>query len=189
MVVMKWQERLRGMLLAGGALSASACVDNAAVTDAASAPFAGPCCNANGDPCCPILCDDPDAASAHDSCELQRSACEAEGGFFSFPNGDPASAASCSLPSNDFEAACCNANPDPCCTLGYCDSPDASAYAACEQQRSACVSDGGAYNLPFFADTPYANLPEASCSLPGEPAGDGGDGGDGSAGPDGTTHD
>jgi hypothetical protein len=46
---MSWERRLREMVLAGGALAATACADNAMNN---GVNF---CCNANADPCCRYL--------------------------------------------------------------------------------------------------------------------------------------
>ena len=86
---MSWEQRLREMVLAGGALAVTACGASTAASsqtesDATStvgddadtsAPFETPCCNANSDPCCPMAyCSGgvgPDAAS-YIACEKSR---------------------------------------------------------------------------------------------------------------------
>jgi hypothetical protein len=89
---MTWQQRLREMVLAGGALTAAACSTSSSgstfdsgVVDARSGPgndaaddvaMINFCCNANPDPCCAYLhCD----ASLTMACS-QEMACETEGG-------------------------------------------------------------------------------------------------------------
>jgi hypothetical protein len=39
-----------------------------------------------------------------------------------------------------FPSMCCNANPDPCCQIGYCQG-NMTAYAICE----ACADAGGTF--------------------------------------------
>jgi hypothetical protein len=102
---MGWEQRFREMLLAGGALAATACgASTATQADAASSEtpdaassggdgqsgddaYTGtsfPCCNADPDPCCPMVCSGdvgPDAASYVD-CEQNRTQCESMNGDY-----------------------------------------------------------------------------------------------------------
>ena len=103
---MGWEQHLREMVLAGGALAVTACsgstsaqpdAASSAGTDATSSggddqssddaySNTGPnlCCNANPDPCCPMACSGgvgPDAAIYID-CEQGRTECEAMNGFY-----------------------------------------------------------------------------------------------------------
>jgi hypothetical protein len=89
---MNWEQRLREMVLAGGALAATACFDFAAAapnrdaeSDAVSdldgdasfeAGSSSSCCNANGDPCCPLgYCGDAEpSAPAYILCEQEQEA-------------------------------------------------------------------------------------------------------------------
>jgi hypothetical protein len=182
---MNWEHRLREMVLAGGALAVAACGDNgSSVSEAgigseagvgsdagALAPDSGAigpgafCCNANGDPCCPVLYCDA-AMSAACSAEM---ACQAEGGTWSFgvqdcsfpgdggpsdapadgaPSDAPADAAPSDAPSDastgcDAPFFCCNLNPDPCCQYLHCCGP---LTATCSQEL-ACQAEGGTWNL------------------------------------------
>lgn len=98
---MSWEQRLREMLLAGGALAATACSSSQssgssldagghdATSDAAhdtgldtgndtSAVGSSGCCNANDDPCCDYLyCD----AAISAQC-TEEMACQADGGVW-----------------------------------------------------------------------------------------------------------
>jgi len=189
---MKWEQRWREMALAGGALAAAACANgslasddrgggprDAGSSDALSDASASPaisyvCCNASPDLCC--TCDGQDASAVPASC-AQKLACQADGGTWAADSID----GPCSLPqtanTNNF---CCNANPDPCCGIGYCEDPDAVAYASCEQKWTACQSEGGNFLLPYANGAVWPS--EAGCSLPQEA-------GPGDAGADGDGHD
>jgi hypothetical protein len=103
---MSWEQRLREMILAGGALAATACSGSAASPsdagpDATSdvGPGAGDedanndanlvvlgsgCCNANSDPCCPMLCygDAGPYADVYVACEQSWKDCLAMGGSY-----------------------------------------------------------------------------------------------------------
>jgi hypothetical protein len=176
---------LREMVLAGGALAVTACGGStSAQADAAAGADTGsddqssddaftnpgpefPCCNANSDPCCPLLCSGdigPDAAVYVD-CEQEGTQCEAMNGFYEAEgNGSPV----CVLPrrladsgaapteagptdaADDVQAFlfCCNANPDPCCPIAFCAGgvgPDGGIYVTCEQNRTQCEVTNGSY--------------------------------------------
>ena len=95
--LLSWEQRMREMLLAGGALAAGACSSQSAgsaftagaadaTADAAgdasidSAASGSGCCNASGDPCCEYLyCD---AGILPPPQCLQEMACQAEGGVW-----------------------------------------------------------------------------------------------------------
>lgn len=90
---MTWEQRLREMVLAGGALALGACSSGssggAATPDAGSVQDSGEadqqvgeCCNANPDPCCPHqYCGAPMTSAC-----AQEQACEAEGGTWNDSN-------------------------------------------------------------------------------------------------------
>jgi hypothetical protein len=175
---MTWEHRWREMIVAGGALAATACADVEGNPTDAGMYFEG-CCNANPDGCCGLLyCERPDAL-AYASCEQQQTACQAEGGTYGFPGcsfmeSGPSDAASeaTSFPSS---AGCCNANPDPCCYMTCGDAgPDSSAYDLCEQDRATCQSHDGYYETLDDGALGCSFFPEAGPS----DAGDGGDGHD-----------
>jgi hypothetical protein len=174
---MTWERRLREMVLAGGALAATACSDNAATSVDAADVFAE-CCNANSDPCCPMAYCTPGGgpdASSYVLCEQGRTTCEAQGGSYTdLADGSQG----CSYPpeagpGDHFDAfsECCNVNPDPCCPIAYCTpggGPDASSYVLCEQGRTTCEAQDGAYE--------YQPDGSIGCSYPpGAGPGDGGD--------------
>jgi len=189
---MRWEQRLRDMILAGGALVAGACVDHG--TDVVANVQPSPsyaCCNANYDPCC--TCDGLDAAIDPVACS-QQTACEADGGAVVFDvlggssrcelpqDAAPADDASTVGPSDGADdvvpMSCCNANYDPCCA---CDGPDAAlettAYPPeCAVER-ACVADGGTYDA-LNTPQPDGSYLGPHCA-PGPRPGDGGADGDG----------
>ena len=153
-MLMNWEVRLAQMILAGGALATAACSSSGS----GGVSF---CCNASSDPCC--TCDG--VAENPPACQ-QKLACEAEGGSFDTFNVEcsfPAEAGGGFVPDEDASDAppdvtpftspgmCCNANPDPCCQIGYCDG-NMTAYAICE----ACADAGG----KFVASV------SATCSVP-----------------------
>jgi hypothetical protein len=124
-----WEQRLREMLLAGGALAAVACGGKAAV---------------------PVDSGADDAAGEPDSPEHE----DAPGG----------------------PSFCCNAAPDPCCDVAYCEDaggPNGSAYAACETMY--CASQG-----TQFVPSDGGFGPHCTASPEGGP----GDAGAGDDGPD-----
>jgi hypothetical protein len=147
---MTWEQRLREMLLAGGALAAGcsshaaatgstgdASADGAELGDGAVGGCCGPsssaCCNTGVDPCTGA----PAASSAQ--CISAQLACESDGGTFtvSFGPGNAINAA-CELPI----IHCCNANPDPCCSCnGTAQNPE---LCSAETQ---CAAGGGHYDL------------------------------------------
>jgi hypothetical protein len=163
---MTWEKRLREMILAGGAVAATACTTSNSVSssDAASNvdyDASNSCCNASSDPCCYLSCV-PDATPSG-SC-LQEIDCVSEGGMwdsFSFscasredaapPDATPgpADAGPGDAPDDtSFVFPCCNANSDPCCPIAYCaggGGPDAAVYVDCEQSRSQCEMANGSY--------------------------------------------
>jgi hypothetical protein len=91
---MNWEQRLRDLVLAGGAVAAVACVDG---VGAGASPDPGSdgagdsgadsnvdlmsvCCNASSDPCCPSLyCGAPVPAGCTEKM-AEKMACEADGG-------------------------------------------------------------------------------------------------------------
>ena len=141
---MNWEQRCREMILAGGALAAAACASNGRTGDngeagssdgssdvgvgpgdgdtgdapssvAYDSSFQVPCCNANGDPCCPSCycgggayepccsyCGNPQWGNPQWSvCLQQETACRSDGGAFDLSSaGDGGTQASClaSLP-------------------------------------------------------------------------------------------
>jgi hypothetical protein len=124
---MNWQQRLRDMLVAGGALSAAACA--ARVDNDDGSAFAG---ESDGGVDAPR-----DRANADASVDRVDAPADA-------PAETPPPRDGAFLHNHNF---CCNANADPCCYIGFCEN-DASAYAVCEQERkSACESEGGAFEL------------------------------------------
>jgi hypothetical protein len=194
---LSWEQRLREIVLAGGAIAAAACADNAGTSTDAAHTFGGDaCCNGSPDPCCQVLgCGEPMTAAC---------ACQMDGGT---PNysvdgsdsvflGTNSPAVTCSFPGdagpNDAAADgdggrpsdalpdivntfpdvsfCCNANPDPCCQFLHCGgamTPQCSVELACQ-------ADGGTWSeFVQFADGSVG----PSC-LPGD-AGPGDAGGDG----------
>ena len=80
---MAWRNRLRELLLAGGALAIAGC--SSSLPGDGNAGTAGslatPCGNANPDPC---ICGRPDASAVSAMLCDQRIACEAEGGKWDF---------------------------------------------------------------------------------------------------------
>ena len=146
---MSWEQRLRDMILAGGALAATGCdapsVDapsdasdapsDAASVDASSDlqnPFGGfMCCNANYDPCCLFLhCGGPMTAAC--ACEMDAAcacrtnpqcSCQTEGGIWiSPPPTDP--------------------TLNPSSTVGVCSLPlyDDAGVLCCEAGADLCCS-------------------------------------------------
>jgi hypothetical protein len=80
---MSWEQRLRGMILAGSALAATACDGS---TAAQSSTVPGGCCNGSPDPCCFLGC--PSATAASQDCEESFAQCEAMNGFYGWqPDG------------------------------------------------------------------------------------------------------
>jgi hypothetical protein len=137
---MSWERRLRDLILAGGALSAIAC-------GALEKSSGDTCCNANGDPCCPIAyCSGgvgPNG-SRYLACEQSRMQCEAMNGFY-YDQADgsfdcmPGQMGPLDVGPGPIDAAfddagpvvivgCCNGHADPCCST--CEStitlPDGS---------------------------------------------------------------
>jgi hypothetical protein len=151
---MGWEQRLREMVLAGGALAATACgASTATPTDAGSdaTSSAGDdgsvvsfgCCNANSDPCCALSCGPEQNAASYMACEENRTDCGVNETFGQLVSGDMGCV---SL----VQSGCCNANPDPCCPIGYCSpdaGPDSSAYIDCEQDRSECEALDASYGF------------------------------------------
>jgi hypothetical protein len=81
---MSWEQRLREMMFAGGAV-AVACGTSSGGSAGGGVPSF--CCNANGDPCCTYLyCHAP--LSPECSAKL---ACDAEGGVWSYQSSNCAS--------------------------------------------------------------------------------------------------
>jgi hypothetical protein len=82
---MNWERRWRELVIAGGALAATACGSNSASDGQADASggddadFPITCCNAISDPCCYLICTgDPRYAS----CEQAETACSSKGGIY-----------------------------------------------------------------------------------------------------------
>jgi hypothetical protein len=169
---MRWELRWREMILAGGALAATACTGSTADTDAGAA-FNGytPCCNGGGDPCCYLTCTDGPIPSSYNACEESWGLCESmngsgyvsDGSFTcnapivpvgpspseagakdgGAPDAGPADAAE----DVHVMTPCCNANPDPCCGLIDCsESLDAAIYVTCEHKRTQCEAMDGFYD-------------------------------------------
>jgi hypothetical protein len=170
---MNWEQRLREMILAGGALAAAACGDSAATvseagttgaeggagSDVGATPDAsdrdtgvftgGFCCNANGDPCCPFLyCD----AGISSEC-VQKMACEADGGTWDFSvQGCSTRDAGTADASNSDAPSDANADVviSPFCCNANADPCctylhcGASLTAQCGQEL-ACQADGGTW--------------------------------------------
>ncbi len=181
---MGWEQRVREMVLAGGALAVTACGGSTSTQADAAASMTtdtgaegddadinlGPelgCCNANSDPCCPMLCGGhigPDSPVYVD-CEQEETKCEAMNGFYEAQSfGSPVCVLPRRLPdsgaapaeagptdaADDVQADlfCCNANPDPCCPIAFCAGgvgPDAGVYLTCEQNRTQCEATSGSY--------------------------------------------
>jgi hypothetical protein len=94
---MNWEQRLQGMLLASGALAATACggsttakagIDADAASDDATAETGNTCCNASGDPCCSLTCTEGPPPASYDACELGQQQCEAIHGTFTLWSPD-----------------------------------------------------------------------------------------------------
>ena len=125
---MSWKRRLSEMMLAGGAVGLCVGYDEGCTS---SSDTVG-CCNANGDPCCPV---DYCGAPMSPECQAEKS-CQAAGGEYSdlgqcFDDGGKEDATPSLL-------GCCNANGDPCCPFLYC---DAGITAQC-QAELACIDAG-----------------------------------------------
>ncbi len=77
---MAWRNRLRDLILAGGALAVGGCSSSLPNGGGTAGSLALPCGNANPDPC---ICGRPDAnAIAAMQCD-QKLACQADGGTWS----------------------------------------------------------------------------------------------------------
>jgi hypothetical protein len=146
---------LREMILAGGALAATACGPSTVTPTNAGADATSSagddagladtkvCCNANPDPCCALMCDPEPNVAAITACEENRMKCGVNERY-----GDQANGAMGCVSLEQPEAGCCNANPDPCCPMGYCGGdagPDSSVYIDCEQGRSECEALDASY--------------------------------------------
>jgi hypothetical protein len=158
---MSWEQRLRDMVLAGGAgaLAAIGCsgssgagIDSGgAGVDSGSINF---CCNANSDPCCRSQsCGEPVTTEC-----TMKMACEADGGTWDYStqgcgrasDAGPTDAAPTDAGPTDAEPDvivdpfCCNANIDPCCPSIYCGKTATPECAA----KMACESSGGMWDYP-----------------------------------------
>ncbi len=111
---MNWEKRARDILLAGGALTVSAC----------GVVGGTPCGNANPDPC---VCGRPQASAASAAACSQKQACEAQGGSFDSP-----------LPVND------GGQPGWACLMESGASDDASADATLDAADGSAVDAGDA---------------------------------------------
>src|ERR1700733_5897730 len=83
---MSWEQRLREMVLAGGALAAAACgPSTASPSDAGSDATSGDdfafCCNASSDPCCALSCGVGADAAAYGACEENLTDCGVNGTY------------------------------------------------------------------------------------------------------------
>jgi hypothetical protein len=144
---MGWEQRLREMILAGGALAATvgcsssgqvAASNDASVSGSSSGSgsggsgsgggSSGGCCNAASDPCCEFLnCGAP---------LTPQCSCQLDGGAWTYSSATGEE--TCDLPPGNGGSsggACCNANGDPCCEFLYCGG---SMDPIC-----ACELDGG----------------------------------------------
>ncbi len=167
-LAMNWEERLREMILAGGALAAAGCGGpTAAQADASAntrpnerftsgddgssndAPFtggpnnnaAGGCCNGDPDPCCFLGCSPATEASQKD-CEESEAQCEAMNGLYELqPNGS----LGCIL---DAGSAGCDQSLAAFCAQAAtgrtsmdmpCDSTLSQAQANLVRTKSACM--------------------------------------------------
>jgi len=170
---MSWEQRLRDLVLAGGAAGTLAAVGCAGGSIAGSVDGSSPggdsgadanlgpdagyynaCCNANADPCCPSLyCGAPVTVDC-----TEKMACESDGGTWDdftlrcspLPDSGPADAPpdTATYPDVTF---CCNANADPCCPSLYCGAP---VTVECTE-KTACEADGGTWE---YAGTPRCVL-------------------------------
>jgi hypothetical protein len=186
---MNWEQRLREMILAGGAVAATACAGSSAVTssDASSDVASGGsssggssggsssggfgdadfCCNASSDPCCYLICA-PDAEPLG-GC-LQKMECESDGGVWDYNFSD-----TCSWPDAAPQDASPDAPqdaPDTIDALAFCcnANPDpccatlhcgAPMTVTCSQEL-ACQADGGTWSFT-----------SGSCTLAGDARADG----------------
>jgi hypothetical protein len=157
---MAWEQRLREMIVAGGALAATACggatgAQSGANPDA-TANQGEFCCNANGDPCCPMSCGSGGVnAPSYVACEQSETECSDKQGRFAVdtegttacaPPPAPADGSVDSGPPVTETSGCCNANPDPCCPILCGDEdPDAAPYVACEQDEAECKAMHGVF--------------------------------------------
>jgi len=142
---MSWEQRLRDMVLAGGAgaLAAIGCADSSgAGVDSGSVDF---CCNANADPCCRSQsC----GAPVTTECTVKM-ACESDGGTWDYgtqgcghPQDGGMSDAPVDAQPDVVLGFCCNANADPCCPSLYCGAPVITECTV----KMACESDGGTWD-------------------------------------------
>ncbi len=155
---MGWEQRLREMVLAGGALATTACGASTATSSDAAADgmsnvgddasddtgnVSSFCCNASSDPCCYTTCNIGPDAESYTACREKLMDCGVNETFQELTDGRMGC-----FPPPVVTSFCCNANPDPCCPIGYCRDdagPDASDYISCEQDRSECEALDGSY--------------------------------------------
>jgi hypothetical protein len=162
---MNWESRLREMLLAGGSLALAACGHNAEAPDpgapdgsesddgGSDAGIATPdfCCNANPDPCCPMLCGDQGQGSAgYNACQSALTACDMQWNTFSIlGNGTSFECTPIGVPSNfsldglgqpSCGGASCAIGPgrSACCI-------DSVGQSDCVDGGTACPSTGSSY--------------------------------------------
>jgi hypothetical protein len=148
---MNWKRRLSEMMLAGGAVGLCVGYDEGCVTSSEGPNF---CCNANGDPCCPV---DYCGVPMTPACQAEKACQDAGGNYSNFEcvsAGDYADAtllgyddatmlgydgpSSGGSSSGSPPEICCNANLDPCCPFLFC---DAGLTQEC-QSELACLDAG-----------------------------------------------
>ena len=134
-----WEQRLRELVLAGGAVLATGCVD--ATPEPPPNPMGStPEVDATPAEAAP----DAPADSTRDSAV------------------DAARDAPADVASEPFEASpfCCNADPDPCCVYLNCGEP---ITPTCMQEM-ACQADGGSWNAYDLVDGAVTIV--QGCSFP-----------------------
>jgi hypothetical protein len=151
---MSWEQRFRDLVIAGGAMAATACASASPGPTPTSDDATTGCGNANPDPCCYMLSggEGPDS-SPYVLCEQDRTTCESHDGFLGTSNDGalgcyflPEAGPSDASPDDILDFSCCgNINPDPCCHP--CDEPDGPVQdpATCDQ-AIACQAEGGTYS-------------------------------------------
>ncbi|HEX4445679.1 MAG TPA: hypothetical protein VH044_03055 [Polyangiaceae bacterium] len=174
---MSWEQRLRDMVLAGGAglLAAVGCVDGSGGGGDSGADggsggdgssgSSGVCCNANSDPCCPSLyC----GAVVTPEC-TSKMACESDGGTWDIASQACSKAQDAALEDASPDAVtypdvsfCCNANADPCCPSLHC---GATQTVVCTE-KMACESDGGTWDYGDQGCVRDAGAPDVKSDAP-----------------------
>jgi hypothetical protein len=124
-------------------IDAGNATDAGNTVDATNFPF--PCCNANGDPCCPYLyCGaqmTPACAAQLDGGGPDHSVPEEAG-----PTDAPSDATYVDMYGYEVVSAfCCNANPDPCCRVLHCgELSDGTCQFPQEAGPNDAAADGDA---------------------------------------------